>query len=156
MSLFLQIAAGTQGFLLAVEHVTRVLPLMRIQSVPEAPPAVRGVINYHGRALPVLDLCEMVLRRPASHRLTTRLILIPTDGLTGTVPAHGGRLVALLAEKVSDVIRVPPGDFSAPAATPGAGYLGSVVNVAGVLLRKLDIAALSRTPELATLFESAA
>jgi chemotaxis-related protein WspB len=153
MQLFLQIATGTQGLLLEVERIARVLPMMRIESAPHAVPAVSGIINYQGRVVPVLDLCQMILQRPACLRLTTRLILISVAGIAGTESNHKDRLVALLAERVSDVIRLAPGDFIASVSTPGAPYLGSVANTAGVPLRKLDVAELLSAQRLSTLFD---
>jgi chemotaxis signal transduction protein len=151
MQLFLQIATGTQGLLLDVECIVRVLPMMRISSVPHAAPAVSGIINYQGRAVPVLDLCEIILQRPASRQLSTRLILISVGSLTGTVSSDG-RHVALLAEKVSDVIRLAPDEFMTAVSSADAPYLGPVTNAHGVLLRKLEVAELLSGHRLSTLF----
>jgi chemotaxis signal transduction protein len=151
MQLFLQIATGAQGLLLEVECIVRVLPMMRISSVPNAVPALSGIINYQGRAVPVLDLCEMILQRPASQQLSTRLILISVGSLPG-IASSDGRLVALLAEKVSDVIRLAPDDFMTSVSSAGAPYLGPVTNAHGVLLRKLEVAELFSDHRLSTLF----
>jgi chemotaxis-related protein WspB len=146
MQLFLQVRTGDQGYLLEVRYITRVLPLMRIRSVPLAVGGLSGIINYQGSPVPVLDLCEVLLQRPAVRQVSTRLILISAAEL---LCPH--RVVALLAEGVSDVIRLAPSDFVASVRTGSARCLGPMANVEGRLLQKIELAELLSAEGLATL-----
>jgi chemotaxis-related protein WspB len=151
MPLFLQIRTGTQGYLLEARYITRVLPLMRIRSIPLAVEGVSGIINYQGSPVPVLDLCEILLQRPAVRHVSTRLILLSVVNfpVAERLRTHG--VVALLAEGVSGVIRLAPGDFVASVGNGSGSCLGPVTNVGGCLLQKIELAALLSAEGISTL-----
>jgi chemotaxis-related protein WspB len=151
MQLFLQIRTGDQGYLMDARHITRVLPLMRITSVPLAVGGVIGIINYQGSLVPVLDLCEILLHRPAARRVTTRLILFSVADFATSELSNTHSIVALLAEGVSDVIRLAPGDFAPSVRLRGAQCLGHTANVEGRLMQRIELAELLSPERLATL-----
>ena len=149
MQLYLQMRAGDQGYLLETDHIDRVLPLMRIRGVPGAAGGVTGLINYQGLPVPVLDLCELLLRRPAVRQVSTRLILLSVSSFPAAerVCPHG--LVALLAEGVNGVIRLAPSDFIASAGTASAPWLGPMTSRGGSLLQRIELAWILSTDGLA-------
>ena len=61
---------------LDASQVAEVLPLVDLKRIPQALPEVAGVLNYHGELVPVIDLCKLVPGKPASPRLSTRIILV--------------------------------------------------------------------------------
>jgi chemotaxis-related protein WspB len=138
MQLFLQIRTGTQGYLLETRYVTRVLPLMRIRSVPPVIAGLSGIINYQGSPVPVLDFCELLFQRPAVRQVSTRLILINLASFPAAELLCTDR-VALLAEGVSDVIRLAPSDFLESVRPEGARYLGPMANVEGHFLQRIEL-----------------
>jgi chemotaxis-related protein WspB len=142
MQLFLQIHTGDQGYLLEARYIIRVLPLMRIRSNPVTGRGMVGIINYQGSPVSVLDLSEVLLQRPCARRVTTRLILLSVADLQGVDRSSIPGAVALLAEGVSDVIRVDPKDFVASVDTGGVQCLGPTANVDGSLLQKIELPAL--------------
>jgi len=51
---------------IALEHVVKVFPLMELQTVPDAPGYVKGLMNLRGSSVPVLDLAERLgIARPS-------------------------------------------------------------------------------------------
>jgi chemotaxis-related protein WspB len=142
MSLFLQIRAGTQGYLIEARYVTRVLPLMRIQSVPLAIGSITGTINYQGLPVPVADLCQILLQRPSVRRVSTRLVVLAVDAIPAAQSLCPRGLLALLAEGVNDVVRLAPSSFFPSGRTGSASCLGSMANVEGSLLQKIELAQL--------------
>jgi chemotaxis-related protein WspB len=153
MQLYLQIQTGADGYLLEAARVAHVLPLLQMKGLPGASASVAGIVNYQGAPVPVLDLCELFLRRAATPHLSTRLILISVAacGVTG-VPGSG-RLVGLMAEKVSDTIRLGPQDFiSQEIRSAGAPYLGVMTRAGGRLWQRIDLPQLLSANLLATLF----
>jgi chemotaxis-related protein WspB len=142
MSLFLQIWAGTQSFLLDASVVVRVLPRVAVTNTAHPLPGACGIINYQGQEVPVLDLCHRLLGRPADQRLNTRLVLVSPPQSRDAAPCINPRLIALRAEKVSDVVRLAPHEFLSPGPDAGHSHPGSVAEVRGLLVRKLDLTAL--------------
>lgn len=134
MTLFLQFQIGDDGYVLEASQVTRVLPLVAIRRIPHAPPGVAGVINYQRTAVPVVDTSQVVLGRPASRHLSTRIILLPIR--------IGGqeRLLGLIAEKVTQTTQRDAAEFGpAGVTTGGARYLGPVAGDGGRLLQWINL-----------------
>ncbi|WP_077036126.1 chemotaxis protein CheW [Pelomonas sp. KK5] len=78
---------------LPLECVTRVLPIMALQELPQAPPWVLGLLNLGGEILPVLDLA-LWLQRPAhAYDLDTPVLLC----------SDGRRSAGLLVQRVDGV-----------------------------------------------------
>lgn len=138
MTLFLQFEIGDDGYLLQATQVARVVPLVDIKRIPRAPAGVAGAFNYHGTAVPVVDLSEMALGRPAARLLSTRVILVPVP--VGASAQGSERLLGLIAERVTTTLERNPADFGpAGVMTEAAGYLGPVTAVGSRLLQWIDV-----------------
>ena len=112
--LFLMFELAGNRYAVDVAQVAEVLPLLRVKPVPQSPPGVAGLITYRGVPVPVVDLSEVMLGRPASARLSTRLIVVHySDARDST------RLLGLIAEKVTDTMRRDAADFSASSIGDG-------------------------------------
>jgi chemotaxis-related protein WspB len=74
--LFLLFQLGRERYALEAGQVAAVLPLLSIKEIPQAPRAVAGLCNYRGTPVPVIDLSELTLGRPAQSRLSTRIVLV--------------------------------------------------------------------------------
>lgn len=144
--LFLLFQLGNDRYALDVGQVAEVLPLVSLKQIPQAPPAVAGVFDFRGDPVPVIDLSQMALGRPAQQRLSTRIILAHhTDG-------HGEkRLLGLIAENVTETMRRAPSDFVASGVDSDvAPYLGSVATDARGLVQWVVVDRLL-TPEVYSL-----
>lgn len=130
MALFLQFQIGDDGYVLEAAQVNRVLPLVAVRRIPHAPTGVAGAINYHRTAVPVVDLSQIVLGRPASTHLSTRIILMRIRS--------GGqeRLLGLIAEKVTQTTQRDKAEF---APTDGTRYLIPIAGDGGRLLQWIDV-----------------
>jgi chemotaxis-related protein WspB len=105
-----------------------------ITQIPQAPPAVAGVLNYRGAPVPVIDLSQLTLGRPAERRLSTRIVLVHYPDARG-----GTQLLGLIAERATHTVRREETDFVASGVTSeGASYLGAVAPDARGLLQWLD------------------
>jgi purine-binding chemotaxis protein CheW len=81
-----------QLYALPLPMVERVLPMVAVSPLPQAPPMTLGVINLHGTVIPVLDLRRRFGFPPheyglAAHvllaRTTRRLLALPVDEVLG-------------------------------------------------------------------------
>lgn len=78
---------------LPVTHVTQILKLGKLTSVPSAPPGVAGVMNLRGQVFPVAD-CRQLLGQPP---------LEPTDKTRVMVFVTGTNRVGLIVDEVLGV-----------------------------------------------------
>jgi chemotaxis-related protein WspB len=156
MTLFLQFEIGNEGYVVEATRVARVLPLVDIKRIPHAPAGVAGTFNHQGTAVPVVDLCEIALGRPAAMLLSTRLILVPLQVDADAQGSGGERLLGLIAEKVTQTIRRDLTDFApAGVTTDGAPYLGLVTSAGTRLLQWIDVHKLLPATVAESLFRGA-
>jgi chemotaxis-related protein WspB len=121
--LFLLFHIGTERYVLEASRVIEVLPLVNLKKIPQAPKGFAGLMNYRGRPVPAIDLCELTLGEPARERLSTRIILVkyPQEG-------ESDRVVGLIAEHATEMLRKEPNEFVDPGfKNAGAPYLGPIV-----------------------------
>ena len=121
--LFLLLQLGNDRYALEASRVVEVVPLLAIKRLPRAPKGLAGIFNYRGRPVPAIDLCELTLGQPARERLSTRIIIVNYRD------EHGAeRLLGLVAEQATDMLRREPGDFVNPGVSIGAApYLGPIL-----------------------------
>jgi chemotaxis-related protein WspB len=128
--LFLKFRIGSEGYVLDTAQIAEILPLLEITPVPRAPAGVAGLINYRGKPVPVIDLSELTLGRPARPHISTRLILV----------RHGEHLLGLIAEQATEMIRREAGSFAdSGLASDAAPYLGPVTQDGGRLVRRIEV-----------------
>jgi chemotaxis-related protein WspB len=146
--LFLLFQLGQDRYALDTSRVAEVLPLVDIARIPQAPPGVAGLFNYRGVPVPVIDLSQLTIGRPAQSRLNTRIVLVHyPDGGGGT------RLLGLIAEKVTETVRRDKADFVATGVTSDrVPYLGPVATDARGLMQWIDVESLLPASVRAVLF----
>lgn len=130
------------GLLLCVplEHVERVLPLVEWQPVPGAADFLRGLLNVHGEAVPVVDLgTRLGHRARPRYDLDTPILLCRANG----------RSAGLIVSEIAGVIDIKAvrgqvaqlfGDADLPfvAAFDTANGLSLLLNLDRILDFSLD------------------
>jgi chemotaxis-related protein WspB len=132
---FLLFQLGKDRYVLDVGQVAEVLPLVSLKQIPQTPPAVAGIFDFRGDPVPVIDLSQMAMERPAQRRLSTRIILAHYPD--GNGEKH---LLGLIAERVTETIRREPSDFVATGVNNDAApYLGPVATDARGLIQWVQV-----------------
>jgi chemotaxis-related protein WspB len=130
MMLLLKFKIGAEAYVLDALQIAEVLPLVSIRRIAQAAACVAGLINYRGRPVPVIDLSELMLGKPAQRQISTRLILV----------RYGEHLLGLIAEHATETLRREAADFvDSGIASDGAPYLGPVTLDAGRLLQWIEV-----------------
>lgn len=128
--LFLKFQIGAEAYVLDTAQIAEVLPLVNIRGIPQAPSGIAGLFNYRGKPVPVIDLSQLTLGRPAQRHLSTRLILV----------RHGERLLGLIAERATETIQRAATDFApSGVASDAAPYLGPVTQDGTGLIQWIDV-----------------
>jgi chemotaxis-related protein WspB len=133
--LFLLFRLGNDRYAIEAKQVVEVLPLLAAKQIPHAPPEVRGAFDFRGQPVPLIDLSQLALGRPARDHLSTRNVLVHCpDGRGGT------RLLGLVAEHVTETFRREAGDFrDAGVDLPEARWLGPVASDVGGLVQWVQV-----------------
>ena len=121
-----------QRYGLPVTLVDRVLPMVSVSSLPQAPAITLGVINLHGQILPVLDLRRRFGLPPREYGLAARLLVVRTSR----------RVLALPVDEVLGVREVATEAVTPPQAVlPGIEHVAGIVALADGLLFIHDLEA---------------
>ncbi|ESY90193.1 chemotaxis protein CheW [Mesorhizobium sp. LNHC209A00] len=122
--LFLAFNMGHDLYLLDVHQVEEVLPYVAAKGLPGAPTGVIGLIDYRGAPIPLIDITLLALGRPSVPVLSTRMVVTRYSSLDGEQ-----RLLAMLAERVTDTLERDPSEFAPFGLEPGTPpYLGPVAS----------------------------
>jgi chemotaxis-related protein WspB len=150
--LFLLFQLGADRYALDVSQVVEVLPMVRIRVMLRSPPGVAGTINYRGAHVPVVDLSELALGRPAVPRLSTRIILVNCSEQAGK-----SRLLGLIAENATETMRKEPTDF-APSGIDNADapYLGPIAMGPHGMVQRIELNGLLSASMRCSLFKESA
>jgi len=139
---------GPDRYALPANAVMEVLPLVALKQLPGAARGVAGLMDFRGTAVPVVDLTELALGRPARRLVSTRLLIV-RYAPAGAAPA----LLGLIAERATEMLRKAAGEFQAAGvATPGARFLGPVAPDRRGLIQRIEIDALLTDEVRAALF----
>lgn len=117
-ALYLMFKIEADYYALAATQIEFVLRRQRLKRIPAAPQWMAGLLNVNGQVVPVMDLYQRLLDRPASAQSSTRLVV---------VRYAPGRLLGLLLEKVNTFERL-----SLSAWTPATIELQQNKFLAGV------------------------
>lgn len=143
--LFLLLQLGENRYALEASQVAVVLPLVSVVSIPQAPPALAGIFNYHGAPVPVIDLSQALLGRPALRRLHTRIVLVHYVDDSGA-----SHLLGLIAERATATLHRDPADFTASGVS--LPHLGPVATDERGLAQRIEIHQLLPAPVRDLLF----
>jgi chemotaxis-related protein WspB len=133
--LFLLFQIGQGRYALDARQIVEVLPLVSITSLPQAPVGVAGVFMYRGVLVPVIDVNQLTVGRPAPSRLNTRIVVVHFPDGDGET-----RCVGLIAERATETLRRDAADFAASGvANDQTPYLGPVTTDARGLVQRMDV-----------------
>jgi len=130
---------GTR-YALAAEAVQTTFWLPELSPVEDLPPYFVGLINLHGRVIPIVDLGLRFGHQPHGYRLDQSVVLLN----------QGGRLVGIIADAVLDLVDIPPSalepftHLEAAAHHQGLQVIAGTVKWESAVLILLDPAALTQ------------
>lgn len=131
--LFTLLAIGSARYVLDAATIVEILPQVGITPAAGTAPHVLGVLNYHGSAVPVVDLNRLAGCAPPARALSTRLLIV----------AHQGRRLALLAAAVTETLHLDPERFVADdPELQRAAWQGPVATRGAEFLRRMEVAPL--------------
>ncbi len=95
-----QVVAFTMGeeeFACDIQVVSEVIKMLKVTPLPQSLEFIEGVINLRGEVIPVIDLRRRFRMEEAERTKESRIIVVEVEG----------RMVGLIVDSVSEVIRLP-------------------------------------------------
>lgn len=119
---------GRETFGVPIELVHEIVRVPDITAVPEAPDCIEGVINLRGKIISVVDLRKRFGERQIKPHKKNRILVAEVQG----------KLVGLIVDSASEVLKVPPSEVEQPPSVFDQNELNYVTGV-GKLKDKLII-----------------
>lgn len=139
---------GSETFGVRIASVREIVRVPEITSVPNAPEAIEGVINLRGKIIPVMDLRKRFGSPNVQPDKKNRILVVELEK----------RLLGLIVNSASEVIKIPPSEIEPPGnvfAEGESNYVTGVGKLNGRLIILLDIEKLLHRPEFKRLEEAA-
>ncbi len=135
MAKYLQLVVfrmGKELYGVGIDSVHEIVKVPDITEVPDAPAYLVGVINLRGKIIPVVDLRKRLNLDGRERTKASRVLITENEG----------RLIGLLVDAVSEVLKVAPEAVEAPPdmiSSIGIEYITAVAKVAPGLIILLDL-----------------
>lgn len=82
---YLRVQLGNEWYGIDVHHIIEVMHLLALNSLPDAPAEILGLMRLREQVIPVIDL-RLHLNQPATYTLTTPVIVVTgQNGIVGLV-----------------------------------------------------------------------
>ena len=139
---------GDETFGVRIGSVREIVRVPEITTVPNAQDTIEGVINLRGKIIPVIDLRKRFGQTEIQPDKKNRILVVELES----------KLVGLIVNSASEVLKIPPSEIESPGSVFADGessYVTGVGKLKGRLIILLDITKLLYRPELKTLEEAA-
>ena len=123
---------GAEEFGIPIETVREVLRVGDITRVPQAPPHVKGITNLRGRIVPIVSIKSRMGLPDAALTSRARCVLVEVHG----------RVLGLLVDAVSNVVKVPMAAVAPPPEeimTTASDYITGVARLGSRLIILLQL-----------------
>jgi purine-binding chemotaxis protein CheW len=132
---------GRETFGVPISLVHEIVRVPEITAVPDAPEFIEGVINLRGKIVSIVDLRRRFGEREIKVNKKNRILVAEVDS----------RLVGLIVDSASEVLKIPPSEIDAPPNVFEDGELNYVTGVGklnGRLIILIDLGKVLRRGEL--------
>src|SRR5262252_7475734 len=139
---------GNETYGVRIGSVREIVRVPEITNVPSAPDLIEGVINLRGKIIPVMDLRKRFGQTDIQADKKNRILVVELEN----------KLVGLIVNAASEVLKIPPSEIEAPGSVFADGesnYVTGVGKLKGRLIILLDVSKLLHRPEFTKLEEAA-
>jgi len=139
---------GRETFGVPISLVHEIVRVPEITAVPDAPDCIEGVINLRGKIVSIVDLRKRFGEKEIARSKKNRILVVEVEG----------RLVGLIVDAASEVLKLPQGEVEAPPNVFEEGELNYVTGVGkmnGRLIIMVDLNKILQKGELKRLAEIA-
>src|SRR6516162_973534 len=138
---------GNETYGVRIGSVREIVRVPEITAVPNASETIEGVINLRGKIIPVMDLRKRFGQTDIQPDKKNRILVVELEN----------KLVGLIVNSASEVLKIPPSEIESPGSLFADGessYVTGVGKLKGRLIILLDLARLLRQSEFRKLEEA--
>ena len=110
---------GRETFGVPIDMVHEIVRVPEITSVPDAPDFIEGVINLRGKIISIVDLRKRFGEKDINASKKNRILVAEVEG----------RMVGLIVDAASEVLKLPAEEVAPPPDTFEEGELNYVTGV---------------------------
>lgn len=139
---------GRETFGVPIDLVHEIVRIPEITAVPDAPEYIEGVINLRGKIVSVIDLRKRFGEKELTTDRKNRVIVVEVEK----------KLVGLIVDAASEVLKIPPAEIENPPNVFKEGELNYVTGVGklkGRLIILIDLTKILQRGELKRIGELA-
>ena len=125
---FISFSVGQEEYGLELLRVKEVIRVRETTWLPKAPSFVKGIINLRGDVIPIIDLRDKFGLESHEDTAQTRVIVVEVEG----------RLIGMVVDSASQVVRIPLDQIDPPPPVLG-GLSQELITGVGKLEDKLVI-----------------
>ena len=143
---FISFSVGDEDYGLELLRVKEVIRVRQITWLPKAPSFVKGIINLRGDVIPLIDLRERFGLEYVDQTTQTRVVVVEVEG----------RLMGMIVDSASQVVRIPADQIDPPPPVLGGlarEFITGVGKFEDKLVILLDVDAILTAGEKAALSE---
>ena len=132
---------GRETYGVPITALHEIVRVPEITAVPDAHDYLEGVINLRGKIVSVVDLRKRFGQRSTELDRRSRILVVE----------HGGRLVGMIVDSASEVLKIPESEIESAPAMMQEGGLDCVTGLGkyqGRLIILLDIGKILAAREL--------
>jgi purine-binding chemotaxis protein CheW len=101
---YLTFTVDGEDYGIGIRFVTEIIGMQPINTLPEVPDFIKGVINLRGKIIPVVDMRLRFGRKEAAYTDRTCIVVVETERLTA----------GLIVDQVSEVMVIDEGNIVPP------------------------------------------
>lgn len=139
---FVRFMVGRESFGVEIGMVQEIVTVPEITRVPDTPDYLEGIINLRGKIVSVVDLRKKLKFDGAGRNKKNRIL----------VTEIGGKIVGLIVDEVSEVLRLTPDNVEPPPEminSTGAECITGIGKLEDRIILLLDLAKVLSTEEIA-------
>jgi purine-binding chemotaxis protein CheW len=147
MKQLISFTIGEEEYGLELLRVKEVIRMRQITWLPKAPSCVKGIINLRGDVIPIVDLRDRFGLQTIEQTAMTRVIVVEVEG----------RLVGVVVDSASQVVRVPADQFDPPPPMAGKttqGFITGVGKMGEKLIITVDVDRILSSDEMSLIASS--
>ena len=138
---FLTFHLGEEDYGIEICHVTEIIGIQKITSVPDMPESIRGVINLRGKVIPVMDVRSRFKLESREYDDRTCIVVVAIDET----------LVGLVVDQVKEVVEIAESQIEPPPCsnpTSSGSYIHGMGKIEGEVKILLNVQSLLIDEEL--------
>lgn len=112
---------GENCYAINCSNILRIVPKVNLKHIPYKVNYIAGILNLRGKAVPVIDFCQLIEQREAKFLLNSRIILVQDPR------PKSEQVLGILGEKVDKIVDLRPEQFRQPEfSLPYFPYLDKI------------------------------